>query len=455
MRAMSRLACLLLLASSCVAADGAGGPPSLHLDIDSIESVGVSDAGTVLARVFFKVYASEAPQPETLWTRDVDETVFRQLHLDGLPAPFVSPPDRVRSETRPVPMVFLLVIDVSGSMGGYGSWRGMQNYDRRMKPLRDALLGFIANNALPHVYVRLYPFGHLVPHPVEVPRSNQDLEAWQGRYLPLTGDGADALEQGVTDIDGFVRDGHRNVDTSLFAAYREGIRELGEAAALPEYRGAKRVLILLTDGMNDPRQAPQAYRDLTVDDVLATIAAEGSPAVYTIGFGLDDPETIATMENVARLGNADFTPVAEGQDAAAMLHAAYEDVVELEGRSWYVDVDTGKSRKRVAIEGTGISVGDAPPMNDRMLLLPSAGVEISTRYRLIALDLIGLLVAGLLAVWFFFYQRRIDASEREADSAPGGDEAPSGEIETVSLAGMSVQAWRRQQDSGEEVDGDD
>ncbi len=452
MRALKPILWLLLLTASSATAYTVAEPPDLHLRIDSVEPLGSSEEGTALARVFFKVYTTEQPHPESLWTRDVGEEVFAQIHLDGQVTPFIAPPDRVRSEVRPAPMVFLMAIDVSGSMGGFGSWRGISNYDRRMLPLRDALLSFFDTNTLPHVFARLYPFSHLVPHPVDIESAAQDLAAWERRYLSLAGQGARDLKRGVSDIDVYVRNGDRNVDTSLFAAYLEGLRELDEAASIPALRGAKRVLILLTDGMNDPLQAPAAYRDLLLEDVMRGFAAEGAPAVYTIGFGLDDPAAIATMESLAQLDNVGFTPVADGDDATPMLRAAYEDVVELEGRSWYVDIDTGKSRKQVALEGIGISVGDAPPMNDRMLLLPSAGVEISTRYRLIALDLIGLVTALLLAGWALLYARRdrgaIDGTEQdEVESAV----APV-EVEPVRLSGMSVQEWRRRRDSQSEGD---
>jgi hypothetical protein len=453
-RALKPILWLLLLTASYASAYTVAKPPDLHLRIDSVEPLGNSEEGTALARVFFKVYTTEQPSPETLWTRDVDESVFAQIHLDGQVAPFIAPPDRVRSEVRPVAMVFLMAIDVSGSMGGFGSWRGITDYDRRMLPLRDALLTFFENNSLPHVFARLYPFSHLVPHPVGVASSAQDLAAWEGRYLSLTGHDARALKRGVADIDLYVRNGDRNVDTSLYAAYLEGLSELDEAASIPAFRGAKRVLILLTDGMNDPRQAPEAYRSLLQEDVMQGFDAEGVPAVYTIGFGLDDPAAIATMENFARLDNVGFTPVAGGDDAAPMLRAAYEDVVELEGRSWYVDIDTGKSRKQVALEGIGISVGNAPPMNDRMLLLPSAGVEISTRYRLIALDLIGLVAALLLAAWALLFARR----DRDAAGIEHEGTEPSAapvEIEPIRLSGMSVQEWRRQRDSQSEGTGNE
>jgi len=454
-RVLKPILWLLLLTASYAAAYTVADPPDLHLRIDSVEPLGSSEAGTALARVFFKVYTTEQPSPETLWTRDVDENVFAQIHLDGQVAPFIAPPDRVRSEVRPAPMVFLLAIDVSGSMGGFGSWYGISDYDRRMLPLRDALLSFFDSNTLPHVFARLYPFSHLVPHPVGIAQSTQDLPAWEGRYLSLAGQEARVLKRGVSDIDVYVRNGDRNVDTSLFAAYLEGLRELEEAAAIPAFLGAKRVLILLTDGMNDPRQAPESYRNLILEDVMRGLAAEGAPTVYTIGFGLDDSTAIATMESLAQLDNVGFTPVAGGDDAAPMLRAAYEDVVELEGRSWYVDIDTGKSRKQVALEGIGISMGDAPPMNDRMLLLPSAGVEISTRYRLIALDLIGLVTALLLAAWALVYARRDRGAADGIEQGGTGSGAAPVETEPIRLSGMSVQEWRRRRDSQSEGVGDD
>lgn len=397
---------------------------------------------TVLLKVFLRAWRSKARENEYTGSLSLDY-VRNRLFCDNEPASILNGPKRVGDETEPVPMVFLLAIDVSGSMGGSGK---LQNkYKRRMKQLEQALTGFVDRiEDNPSIFVRLYPWGHFVPYSVDLGGANQRLDQWEGKYLPLDAQGKAALRQGIRDIGLFVREGNRNVHTALYGVCLEGVQELKRViAGEPDFHQAIPVLIVLTDGENDPQLAPYQYQAHKLAYVTSELSRfEPLIHVFTIGFGLDTQKAREDLKQISSVTSAWSREVADGTDAARRLESVYHELVEFEGNAWWVDIDTKKTNQQEGILPSKIYwKGDENGVNYRMLLVPSARVNLSPKTIGITLAVSGVFLLILVNVWYFTRPREIAEGEDGWREGIGDEEIEP--VETRSGA-VGVKKYMRQ-----------
>ena len=399
---------------------------------------------TVRLRVFLRVWQSEAMEQEFKGSLSLND-VYNRLYCNDKdkPANIFQGPKRVADAANPVPMVFLLAIDVSGSMGS-ASENGQRRYQRRMKPLEQALDGFVGDINNPAVFLRLYPWGHFAPFSVEVEGARQQLNLWEGRYLPLDDEGRESLLQGVNDIGLFVREGDRNVNTALYGVCLRGAEELRNALASDQrFRGAKAALVVLTDGENDPTLARPEVRELTLPRVKSELGrAEPPIPVYTIAFGLDNAEARRALQEISQVSSGGFSEVADGVDAAKELQRVYLNLVEYEGNAWWIDIDTRMTERQLAVDGIDVQIRGLPitAVNDRMLLVPSALVDLSPKHIGLSLAIAFLILLIFVNVWYFTRPKEI------SDTVGGlrsGVEDEETEREAARIAGVGVSQYLR------------
>ncbi len=372
---------------------------------------------TVVVRQFFKAYHNETKNSE--WPGSLGGAA-KGFQFNGEPAKIIEGPSRVLGEDKQVPLMFLFAIDVSGSMGG-------KNYEQRMQSLATALTNFFEKNENPNLFVQLYPFGHEVPFDVTLSGHPQNISLWANKFLPMDQAGKAALLQGVRDIDLFVREGSGAVHTALFGAYMRGMDRLLEDNGRDELNGAKKILILLSDGKNDARADYEQYlHDLDVAQVVREMErqkTEGNGiSTYSLGFGVND-EALGDLEALSQPEQNKLKTVSTGSDAARSLTDFYEGVFETEGNSWYVDINTGMTRSEMSKKASDISHGQYIRYNDQMLLNPSPQVKLASKSIGFSLIGIALFLSISGTVWFY---TRPQNSEHFADV---GEEPGLGEEE--------------------------
>ena len=376
------------------------------LMIDSVKGMPAEQGDKIIARIFFKAYKDENVSPNALWEEDVRGEIGRLLMNDA-PAEILAGPERVASETSKADLAMLLLVDVSGSMGGKGTAGSERKYNERAKPVIEALTALLDQNPRPELYIRLLPFSHQVPQPVDVGDGDQNIEAWSDKFLPLDETSKPMLLQGVRDIDKFICDGDRSVDTALYGAIVNGIELLESSADYGAPPAAKLIMVVLTDGKNDPGpRALQTFRSLTDFDVSRRLGATNAPQTYMIAFGAQGyRDELGIMDAIAQSSGAKFYARNSGADAGSLLLQAYEDVLEVEGNSWYVDIDTGMGHAAYSLRGAEMfrfrNAGASRPLVDKMLLLPASSTPMSMSARLIGMAVVALLLIVLLNVWYF------------------------------------------------------
>lgn len=402
------------------------------VEVTGRTNAGMTREGKVRLNVFLNAWKDDTKTQQYNGNLTL-EFVQSRLHFNNQPALIEVAPKRVSEDASQVPLVFLFAIDVSGSMGGSASDALLQAYERRMAPLVQGLGDFVAGDDNPNVYVRLYPWGHLIPQHVAVDGSDQRLDAWEGQYLPLDETGKPALRQGIDDINQFVMQSDGNVNTALYGACLRGVQELDEAIKRDErFRNrAKPILVLLTDGENDPTLSQPEIQDLTLPRIIADLGRIDPPIpVYTIGFGLDEPRAESDLKQIAQAYAGKYFSVDDGYDAASKLLQAYEGLVEFEGNQWVVQVDTRLSEREIASMGAERFRWEDQAIegvNDRMLLIPSATVQLSRKAIAITLAIAFVIVLIFLNIWYFTRPKEIAPADDGFRDEPDDAATPAAE----------------------------
>lgn len=361
-------------------------------------------------------------------------------------------------DTKGVPIVLILAVDVSGSMG----WMPA-DFAQRMAPLADALKAFIQSSASrPNLWMTLVPFGHEYPFPIST--DGGDPAAWSGKYLrPSAPAEANALLGGVDMISDFVKQSqprygrtHHIVDTGLWCALDGGIRQaLRLTHDNSQFALAKVVLVLLTDGKNDLRNHPDcncAGYDLpSLQNTVGALAAKLSlPMVKVLAFGPD-----ASVEELQQVfvdagTQGSVQPVQTGQTSAAALEDAYRAVYTPLGNTWAVDLHLPKPGD---IELPRFHLAGASD-NERFigtLFMPTPLGTMSVKGRLLAIGFGGLALVAMFSIWSFLKAGRGTESEGIPASDPGP--APPAKEESSSGGGMTWSQYVVKRDKARGGDG--
>ena len=377
------------------------------------------------------------------------------------------------SEVR---VVLVLAVDVSGSMG-----YPPENYAERMEPLQRALLSFLHESSKrSNLWVRLVPFGEVLPYELKGYVQSGDPTEWEGRYLaPSRPADAALLDKAVEQIAEFVKVSHERhektgqvVDTGLWCAVDEGISIVRKVTGDPssEFAGAAGALVLLTDGRNDlgvhaNEGQCASYDQITMLKSSVDVLAERHrlPAVRVIAFGSEAQAGADTIETAfsAAPQVAKVEAVATGAAASDEIDRVYNAVWENMSSLWYVDLRLPKDADTsppgispVPEHGSAeVDSTKTPPRRIVTLFMPSPLGEMRTRGRLLAIGVGGLVLLALTSAWniFRFRQR---GSARPEPSPPIPHRAPEPPQGGDEGRGISVQEWTRRQAAKSKRSGD-
>ncbi len=403
-----------------------------------ISYLGRGQGNTILVRVFFE--ATDRGRAY-LGSR---QALASKIFMNGIPLSNyqIGLPSVVVEDAR-TPVLLVLAIDVSGSMGG-------MRYQERMGPLRDALTGFIdIARKYENLWVSLVPFGHECPHPLGKWYSTE----WGGRCLrPADPNHRELLITGIEDMAAFVQAGkeHKVVDTGLwFAMFRGAEMVKTFLDSVPDLSGGIGALVLLTDGKNDlvnyPDVEAASYDTATVNGLLRKPEC---PPVHAICFGSEAAaDEIRSGAFRAAANKTSMKRVNTGKDAASELLRAYHDILARECKTWYIDIALPPTFDLVNPVITGWSEGDGKARGSSrlcMLFLPSPLRTMSVKDRLLVIGISGLGLLIICNVWYIARYRlgrshvrsvtRHEALPPKRPLAKGVQEVPRG---------MSVQEWER------------
>lgn len=409
----------------------------LTVTTKSFHSLGKAADSKKLLRVYFD--ATDEGKP---YQGSRDE-LARMVLVNGVPAKeylFEGRAPEIAEKDTTVDIVFVLGIDVSGSMGG-------SNYDERMGPLSDALRSFVDKSSeFENLWLTLLPFGHECPFDLAQWGSSE----WEGKYLrPSNPDDLVRLKTGIDGIASFVRASgeHKVVDTGLWLAMFQGITGITKMSqGETQFKGASGALILLTDGKNDLENQPPDARanSYTKEMVNGLFLNPDAPMVYALAFGSEAAADDIVTGAFKDTGNkTSLKRVGTGTDAASELSSAYVAILEKEAKAWSMVLALPDAVDAMNLRITGTE-GPGPLVC--MLFLPSPLFDMTSTHRLLVIGISGLALVALCNVWYlarYKLGRRPAraATPREPSAAPVIP--PPRQVVEDTPRGMSVQEWER------------